>query len=74
MASKHAKPRCRICHSVLPETEESAERGPRFAPMCSLRCKRIDLATWLGEGYRITGEPADLADHDGGRHDSGDER
>jgi endogenous inhibitor of DNA gyrase (YacG/DUF329 family) len=49
-------PRCPICRGRLPETEEGPERGPKFAPMCSLRCKRIDLATWLGEGYRIAGD------------------
>jgi len=54
----------------LPEKEESPERGPRFAPLCSLRCKRIDLATWLGEGYRIAGDPAELDDDE----QSGDER
>jgi hypothetical protein len=64
------QPRCPICRGKLPEQEESPERGPKFAPLCSLRCKRIDLATWLGEGYRISGEPAEQNDDD----QSGDER
>jgi endogenous inhibitor of DNA gyrase (YacG/DUF329 family) len=41
--------------------------------MCSLRCKRIDLATWLGEGYRISGESAPPEDENGDRHSSGEE-
>lgn len=68
-------PRCPICRGVLPATEDSPERGPKFAPMCSARCKRIDLATWLGEGYRVAGEYADQ-DQDGsaGSVDTGEER
>jgi endogenous inhibitor of DNA gyrase (YacG/DUF329 family) len=54
-----ATARCPICRGVLPTEAESDERGPKYAPLCSLRCKRIDLAMWLGEGYRIAGEPAD---------------
>ncbi|MFO0684943.1 MAG: DNA gyrase inhibitor YacG [Sandaracinus sp.] len=53
------KARCPICRGPLPDVEESPERGPKFAPLCSMRCKRIDLATWLGEGYRVPGPPAD---------------
>ena len=53
------KARCPICRGALPKVEEGPERGPQFAPLCSLRCKRIDLATWLGEGYRVAGAPAD---------------
>jgi len=29
------------------------------APFCSRGCKDRDLLTWLGEGYRIPGPPAD---------------
>lgn len=66
MPERSAKtPRCPICRGVLPSKEESSERGPRYAPMCSLRCKRIDLATWLGEGYRVAGEPALIDDETG---------
>ncbi len=89
--------RCPICRSVLPLAEESPERGPKWAPLCSSRCKRIDLdrsarlagptqlcrvrsaddsgrdlATWLGEGYRIEGAPAESTYDDGGP--TGDER
>ena len=29
------------------------------APFCSRGCKDRDLLKWLGEGYRIPGQPAD---------------
>jgi endogenous inhibitor of DNA gyrase (YacG/DUF329 family) len=57
-SKRRAEPRCPICRRRLPTTDEGPEVGPKFAPMCSLRCKRIDLATWLGEGYRIAGDEA----------------
>lgn len=59
------EPRCPVCRGVLPQAEESPERGPKYAPLCSMRCKRIDLATWLGEGYRIAGEPVSEGQQDG---------
>ena len=62
MVSKRGPGCCPICRGALPTTDESPERGPQFAPLCSQRCKRIDLATWLGEGYRIAGEPAAPSD------------
>ena len=36
------------------------------SPFCSRGCKDRDLLKWLGEGYRIPGPPADLADGSGG--------
>ena len=39
--------------------------GPRaldFAPFCSRRCQDRDLLAWLGDGYRVPGEPAELPD------------
>lgn len=41
---------CPIC-GKQPETE--------FKPFCSRGCKDRDLLQWLGEGYRVPGEPAD---------------
>lgn len=71
--AKAGEPRCPVCRGALPSVQESPERGPEFAPMCSMRCKRIDLATWLGEGYRIAGEPAEsMPDEETERH-TGDE-
>lgn len=32
---------------------------PEHKPFCSRGCKDRDLLQWLGEGYRIPGEPAD---------------
>jgi endogenous inhibitor of DNA gyrase (YacG/DUF329 family) len=29
-----------------------------YRPFCSKRCADADLGRWLGEGYRIPGEPA----------------
>ncbi|MBE2276830.1 MAG: DNA gyrase inhibitor YacG [Rhodobacteraceae bacterium] len=32
---------------------------PSYRPFCSRRCADVDLARWLGDGYRIPGaEPA----------------
>jgi endogenous inhibitor of DNA gyrase (YacG/DUF329 family) len=31
---------------------------PEFKPFCSRGCKDRDLLQWLGEGYRVPGEPA----------------
>ena len=44
-----AKP-CPLCGK--PPSEE-------HAPFCSRGCKDRDLLKWLGEGYRISGPPAD---------------
>jgi endogenous inhibitor of DNA gyrase (YacG/DUF329 family) len=33
---------------------------PEHKPFCSRGCKDRDLLQWLGEGYRIPGEPADI--------------
>ena len=32
-------------------------QAPSRRPFCSERCQRVDLANWLGEGYRIEGPP-----------------
>ena len=34
------------------------EEDPEWRPFCSERCKMADLGRWLGEEYRIPGEPA----------------
>jgi uncharacterized protein len=45
---------------------------PGFAPFCSQGCRDRDLLQWLGEGYRIPGPPAELADDSGvDRRDDG---
>ncbi|MCW3838345.1 DNA gyrase inhibitor YacG [Sphingomonas canadensis] len=30
-----------------------------FTPFCSRGCKDRDLLQWLGDGYRLPGEPVD---------------
>ncbi|CAN1722808.1 DNA gyrase inhibitor YacG [Hyphomicrobium sp. 1Nfss2.1] len=35
-----------------------------YRPFCSKRCRDVDLARWLGDGYAIAGGAAD-ADEDG---------
>jgi len=40
---------CPICRGKVTSSDRS--------PFCSERCQRIDLANWLGEGYRIEGPP-----------------
>lgn len=32
---------------------------PDFKPFCSRGCKDRDLLNWLGEGYRVPGDPVD---------------
>jgi endogenous inhibitor of DNA gyrase (YacG/DUF329 family) len=41
---------CPICQTVL----EDVPRNYPHAPFCSARCKRIDLANWFGERYRLS--------------------
>ena len=31
---------------------------PAWRPFCCERCKMADLGRWLGEDYRVPGEPA----------------
>ena len=46
--------------------------GTGFRPFCSKRCADLDLGRWLGDGYRIPGDPAPLADDGAG--DRADDR
>lgn len=36
-----------------------APTSAEHTPFCGQRCRDRDLLTWLGEGYRIPGEPAE---------------
>jgi uncharacterized protein len=36
-----------------------------FKPFCSRGCKDRDLLQWLGEGYRVAGEPVDPEQYSG---------
>lgn len=33
------------------------QTDPEFKPFCGRGCKDRDLLQWLGEGYRVPGEP-----------------
>jgi len=64
--------RCPICKGT------AVKDGNKFWPLCSERCHLVDLGKWLGEEYRVPGEPDPNAvpdapvdgDGDGsGRHD-----
>jgi endogenous inhibitor of DNA gyrase (YacG/DUF329 family) len=46
--------RCPICAAEVVQVEGA---WPATFPFCSERCKLLDLAKWLGEGYRIPGSP-----------------
>jgi endogenous inhibitor of DNA gyrase (YacG/DUF329 family) len=37
----------------------------KLFPFCSERCHLVDLGRWLGEEYRIPGEPAAIASAQG---------
>ncbi|MFN0250470.1 MAG: DNA gyrase inhibitor YacG [Kofleriaceae bacterium] len=49
---KRACPLCR---------RDAIKDGNKFWPLCSERCHLIDLGKWLGEEYRVDGEPDDRA-------------
>jgi len=53
------KKRCPECGTEI-VWEEAKSR-----PFCSERCRLLDLGAWLGERYRIPGEPASLPEDDG---------
>jgi endogenous inhibitor of DNA gyrase (YacG/DUF329 family) len=40
--------RCPICKKPAPPRDENAA-----FPLCSERCRLIDLGNWLGEAYRV---------------------
>ncbi|GIW41520.1 MAG: DNA gyrase inhibitor YacG [Candidatus Binatia bacterium] len=49
---------CPICSKPV------AWEGNPFRPFCSERCRLVDLGAWLGERYRIPGEPVDTPERD----------
>jgi len=58
MAKRPAKKKCPVCGRA-PEA--------RFQPFCSKHCADVDLARWLGGGYKIptNEEPGDKKDEGG---------
>jgi endogenous inhibitor of DNA gyrase (YacG/DUF329 family) len=60
--------KCPICgQPVAPRAQNAA------FPLCTERCRLIDLGRWLGEEYRAPGEPIGEAD-DGIGIESNDDR
>ena len=47
-------PRCPTCKGP------SIKEGNKLFPFCSERCHLVDLGRWLGEEYRVPGEPAEV--------------
>ena len=47
--------KCPTCRARV--TKEAA---PKLFPFCSERCHLVDLGRWLGEEYRVPGEPAEV--------------
>lgn len=47
--------RCPICDTPMPG---AWTEYPDY-PFCSKRCRTIDLGRWLGEEYKVGGEPTD---------------
>lgn len=52
--------KCVVCGKPVPPKPEN----PWF-PLCSERCKLVDLGRWLGEGYVIPGPAAGPDRQDG---------
>lgn len=52
---KHACPTCKA------PVQKGAPGLEKLFPFCSERCHLVDLGRWLGEEYRIAGEPAGAA-------------
>jgi endogenous inhibitor of DNA gyrase (YacG/DUF329 family) len=50
---------CPVCGKELAKKVDPNEPYHDF-PFCSARCRLIDLGNWLGERYRVPGDPVDL--------------
>ena len=50
---------CPICRKPLASPAERSEAQMKAFPLCSARCRAIDLGRWLSESYRIAGEPVE---------------
>jgi endogenous inhibitor of DNA gyrase (YacG/DUF329 family) len=47
-----ARRACPVCGK-----EVSPKESNELFPLCSPRCRLIDLGNWLGEKYRVPGDP-----------------
>jgi len=43
---------CAICERPVAPRKDNV-----YFPLCSKRCRLLDLGNWLGEGYTIPGRP-----------------
>ena len=50
------------CPTCKAPVAKGAPHLAKLFPFCSERCHLVDLGRWLGEEYRIQGEPGALAD------------
>ena len=50
--------KCPTCKRAAPRADN------KLFPFCSERCQLIDLGRWLGEEYRIPGQPDTSAEPD----------
>jgi endogenous inhibitor of DNA gyrase (YacG/DUF329 family) len=48
----------------------AAQVANKFWPLCSERCHLVDLGMWLGEHYRIPGDPTEPEVAQAARHAS----
>lgn len=48
------------CPTCKAPVTKGDSRLAKLFPFCSERCHLVDLGRWLGEEYRIPGEPAAL--------------
>ena len=46
------------CPTCKAPVQKGAPGLSKLFPFCSERCHLVDLGRWLGEEYRIPGEPA----------------
>jgi len=49
VTSLSQSPKCPVC----PQQGKTVAEDLNLTPFCSARCKRIDLAKWLLEGYSL---------------------
>ncbi|MBW8001479.1 MAG: DNA gyrase inhibitor YacG [Planctomycetes bacterium] len=47
------KHRCPICNKVITSLPQEKLKKGEFFPFCSLRCKLVDLGSWLDSNYKI---------------------
>jgi endogenous inhibitor of DNA gyrase (YacG/DUF329 family) len=59
-----------VCPTCKAPVRKDAPGAEKLFPFCSERCHLVDLGRWLGEEYRIPGEPAGIAPAQGSDDDA----